>query len=152
MKKLPAEVIQFFQSQGFVIVSTVDKKGFLHSSCKGIVKISPSGKIYLLDLYRAGTHENLKCNPHISITAVNEHRFVGYCLKGKAKIMRERKLSGALLRAWEEGITSRLTQRVLKNIHEEKGHPGHPESLLPNPQYLIVMQVKEIIDLKPRQP
>lgn len=149
MKRLSEEIVQFFQKQRFVIVSTVDKDGSLHSSCKGIVKINRSGKIYLLDLYRGKTYENLKRNPHISITAVDEHRFVGFCLKGKAKIILENKIKFHIMKAWEERITARLTHRVLKNIREEKGHSRHPEALLPKPEYLIAIDVEEIVDLTP---
>jgi general stress protein 26 len=149
MKKLTDDIIRFFQSQGCVIVSTIDKDGSSHSSCKGIIEINHNGQIYLLDLYRARTHDNLKYNAHISITAIDEHKFIGYCLKGKAKIMTEDNLKPHLVKTWEDRITSRLTQRLLKNMREEKGHPRHPEALLPKPQYLIAMEVEEIVDLTP---
>ena len=74
----------------------------------------------------------------------------GYCLKGKAKIIPGNKLSSQIIKAWEDRITGRITQRILKNIHEEKGHPRHPEILLPKPEYMVVMQVKEAVDLTPR--
>jgi len=89
MKKLSDAIIQFFRSQGCVIVSTIGKDGFPHSSCKGIIKINPNGRVYLLDLYRARTYENLKQNSRISITAIDEHKFIGYCLKGKAEMLPE---------------------------------------------------------------
>ena len=92
MKRLNKEIIYFFRNENFVIVSTVDEKGRPHNSCKGIVKISQRGGVYLLDLYRENTYKNLKQNPCISITAVDGHRFVGYCLKGKAKIISGDKL------------------------------------------------------------
>lgn len=149
MKGFTSEVVTFFQNQGFVVVSTIDKNGRPHTSCKGIVKIEPNGKIYLLDLYRGRTHENLKDNPHISITALNEHKFTGYCLKGKAEILPRQELKPELVRAWEDRVTSRLTQRLLRNIRGEKGHPRHPEVLLPKPEYLIVMQAEEAVDLTP---
>lgn len=149
MKRLSDEIIQFFHNQSFVIVSTLDKDGSLHSSCKGIVKINQNGLIYLLDLYRARTYDNLKRNPRISITAVDEHKFKGYCLKGKAKIIKTEELKPKIIKAWEDRITSRITQRVLKNMRGEKGYPQHPEALLPKPQYLIEMRVKDIIDLTP---
>jgi len=149
MKKLSDEIIHFFQNQGCVVVSTIDKRGFVHNSCKGIVKINSRGSIYLLDLYKAKTYENLKKNPHISITAVDEHKFMGYCLKGKAKILPEAKLHSQVIKAWEDRITDRLTRRLLKNIREEKGHLRHPEVLLPKPEYMIAMEVEEIVDLTP---
>lgn len=150
MKKLPDEIIQFFHNQGCVVVSTIDKNGFLHSACKGIVQINRNGRVYLLDLYHARTYENIKQNPHISITAIDEHKFRGYCLKGKAEIVPQGNLASRIIKAWETKITSRLTRRLLKNIREEKGHPRHPEILLPKPEYMIAMEVEEIVDLTPR--
>lgn len=122
----------------------------MHNACKGIVNIYKDGKVYLLDLYSGRTYENLRRNSNISITAVDEHRFKGYCLKGKAKIIQSDKIKSQIIKAWEEKIASRLTQRLLKNIHEGKGHPRHPEVLLPKPEYMIIMEVKEIIDLAPQ--
>lgn len=149
MKKLDANVMDFFQNQGCVIVSTIDKTGFVNNACKGIVMINGNGEIYLLDLYRGRTHENLKNNPHMSLTAIDEHKFTGYCLKGKGSILPEVKLQAQIVKAWEERITSRLTRRLLKNIRGEKGHGRHPEVLLPKPEYMILMEVEEAVDLTP---
>lgn len=149
MKVIPDEVIWFFQHQHMVIVSTIGKDGLPHNSCKGLVHITNNGYVYLLDLYKRKTFDNLKRNLNISITGVNEHKFVGYCLKGKAKISKQDKLSPRLIKAWDKKIASRLTKRLLKEIHGEKGHKQHPEALLPNPEYLIVVKIKEIVDLTP---
>ncbi len=149
MRKLTNEIISFFHNQNFVVVSTINRDGSLHNSCKGIVEIDHKGHVYLLDLFRGRTHDNLKQNPNISITAVDEHKFSGYCLKGKVKEALEEKLTPQIITAWDERITSRITRRVLKNIRGEKGHPRHPEILLPKPEYLIVMDVEEIVDLTP---
>jgi len=149
MKKIPPEIIQFFGEQGCIIISTVDAKGRPHSSCKGIVKISAQGRIYLLDLYRAATYRNIRKNPKVSITAFDEHRFKGYCLKGKAKIAPIEKLKSDILKAWEDKIASRITQRVIRNIRQDKGESRHPEAFLPNPDYMIVVEVGEIVDLTP---
>jgi uncharacterized pyridoxamine 5'-phosphate oxidase family protein len=149
MRKLSDDIIKFFHSESFTIVSTVDEDGTPHNSCKGIVDIEASGKIYLLDLYKQRTYENLKRNNLIALTAVNEHRFTGYCLKGKGRIVKDTDIEDHIMKAWEKKITSRITSRVLKNIKGEKGHPKHPEMLLPTPEYLIEMEVDKIIDLTP---
>jgi predicted pyridoxine 5'-phosphate oxidase superfamily flavin-nucleotide-binding protein len=146
---IPDEVAHFFLSQGCVIVSTLDESGYPHNSCKGIIRLDRKGTVYLLDVYKQKTFANLKVSPLISITAVDEHNFRGYSLKGEAKIVQKKGLDPEIIKAWEERITGRITQRLIKNIHEEKGHLRHPEVLLPQPEYLIVMQVKEIIDLTP---
>lgn len=149
MKRLDNEIVRFFRNQGCVIVSTIDKNGFAHSACKGLVKINQNGRIYILDLYAARTYENLRRNPRISITAIDEHKFIGYCLKGKAQIIPQARIQSQVIKAWEDRITSRITHRLLKNIREEKGHPRHPEALLPKPEYIIVMNIEEIVDLTP---
>jgi hypothetical protein len=149
MKKLSEDVLHFFRNQGCVVVSTIDKNGLIHCACKGIVKIDKKGEVHLLDLYLGSTRRNLEGSSQISITAVDEHKFTGYSLKGRGKIISGDKLEPDLAAEWETRITSRLTQRLLKNIREEKGHPKHPEVMLPQPKYIIVMQVEEVVDLTP---
>ncbi len=150
MKRLTDEIVRFFRRQSFTVVVTVDQNGYPHTSCKGIVKINRSGKIYLLDLYTGNTFENLKRNPRISVTAAEEHRFKGYCLKGRAKIVERDKLTPTILRAWRDRIAGRITSRLIKNVQGGSRHFGHPEAQLPAPQYLIVMEVREIVDLTPQ--
>jgi len=147
--KLPDEVVSFFRRQHLTVVSSVDGDGFPHNSCKGIVDITKNGKVYLLDLYKARTFKNLKINHRISIMGVDEHKFSGYCLKGSGKIVKREKLTARLLKAWDERIAGRITQRLLKEMRGEKGHKRHTEASLPKPQYLIEMNVAEIIDLTP---
>jgi len=149
MKRLSKEISQFFKKQSFTIVTTIGKGGIPHNSCKGIVEMGKGGKVYLLDLYKQETYGNLRRNPRMSITAVDEHRFRGYCLKGKAKLIPKEKLGPQVISAWEEKITDRITRRLIKNIHEEKGHPSHPEVFFPKPAYMIAMQIEEVVDLTP---
>lgn len=147
---LSEDIIGFFHRQPYAIITTVDKSGCPHNSCKGIVDIDKNGKVYLLDLYKRNTYENLKQNPHISITAVDEHKFTGYSLKGLARTVSSQKLASDTIKAWEEKLVKRISRRVLKNIRGEKGHTQHPEALLPRPEYLIEVEVKDIVDLTPR--
>lgn len=147
--KIPASAYAFLQEQGCVVVSSIDERGFPHSACKGIVEITREGRIFLFDLYRQITHQNILRNPHISITAFDEHKFKGFCLKGRARIVQDADIDARLIQAWEDRISGRLTQRLLKNIKEDKGAKHHPEALLPKPEYLIVMETEEIINLTP---
>ncbi len=150
MKQLNDTIVQFFQKQGCVIISSIDSNGFPHSSCKGIVRIDKRGSIYLLDAYRGKTFQNLQNNPYVSVTSFDEDKFIGYCLKGRARLLSKEEVSPGMIKAWEDRITSRLTQRLLKNIRGEvKGHPAHPEALLPKPEHMIVVSVEEVVDLTP---
>lgn len=150
MKRLSRPVVNFFHRQGCVIVTTVTAGGKLHSSCKGIVDIDPHGRVYLFDLYLARTFKNLKKDQRMNITAVDEHSFLGFSLSGTARLVKKDKVEQHVLQAWEGKIAQRLTSRVVRNIQEKKGHPSHPEVLMPQPEYLIVLDVEEVIDLRPR--
>ena len=148
-KTINEDILKFFQAQGYVIVSTIDKGGSVHNACKGIIEINRGGKAYLLDLYHGETFKNLSENPSVSVTAIDEHKFKGYSLQGKAKIVTADELKDHLLKAWEEKITSRITRRLIKNLYGEKGHPKHPEALLPNPKYMIAVDIEAVVDLTP---
>jgi len=150
MKSLSDEVYGFFRKQHFVIVATIDSSnGNPHTSCKGIVKIERCGRIYLMDLYKWRTYNNLIKDKRMSVTAVDEHRFKGWCLKGTGRILPSSGLTPDLIKAWENKISSRITHRIIKNIREEKGHGRHPESQLPAPEYVIEMEAESLVDLMP---
>ncbi len=150
MIPLTEEITHFFKKQGFAFVSTLDEDGTIHVACKDIVRIAEDGTLFLLDLYMGKTYRNLKRIPLLSITAADEHTFTGYCLKGKARIILREALEPEILSAWDNTITSRVTRRLLRNMRGEKGHPAHPEALLPKPKYMIKVEVDEVIDLTPK--
>jgi len=147
--RLSEEVIYFFNKQNFVIVSSLDSDGNINNSCKGLIQISKNGSVYLLDLYKKNTYHNLLKNHNVSITAVNEHSFEGYCLVGKSRIVDINGLKKDVIKSWENKLTTRITQRVLNNLQGKKGHSLHPEALLPLPEYLIFVKIKRIINLTP---
>jgi uncharacterized pyridoxamine 5'-phosphate oxidase family protein len=151
MKRLSFDTIHFLEKQGFAIVSTLDFEGGIHCAAKGIVGIEKEGKVYLIDLYKANTFKNLQKNPTISITAVDEHLFMGYTLKGKAKIVEREKIKNHIIKAWEERVIQRISKRVIKNITEDRKSPHQPEARFPHPQYLIEVDVMDIVDLAPVQ-
>ena len=150
MKKITENIIRLLHKQGFVIVSTLDSKGGIHCSAKGIVGIESEGKIYLIDLYQGKTFNNLKLNSIISITVVDEDEFSGFTIKGKAKIIDRKKIKDHIIASWEDRVIQRVSKRVVSDIKKEKKNPYHPEALFPHPQYLIEVNVESIIDLTPK--
>lgn len=148
--KLNDGIIYFLQKQHYTVISTMDKEGSIHNSCKGIVEIDGKGRVYLLDLYKQRTYKNLQSNPNIALTAVDEHKFRGYSLKGRARIISKSKITKEVLSAWEKKISSRVSKRIIRNIKGEKGHPKHPEISFPAPEYIIEMEVDSVIDLTPQ--
>lgn len=149
MIKIPDIVIKLLKDHGFVIVSTLDKDGAIHCSAKGVVEVKNKGEVYLIDLYKRITYTNLKRDPTISLTVIDEDRFIGFTLKGEAKIVKKEKISNELVRKWKKKIIERISKRVIRNIKKDRGSAKHPESMFPSPEYLIEVDVKKIIDLTP---
>lgn len=148
MKEIPDDLMYFLERQSFVIVSTIDQDSRIHCSAKGIVGIDKEGRIYLFDLYKRATYRNIQANPTMSITAVNEREFEGCSLKGKAAIVKRDEVEDHIMKKWEKRIVRRISERLIKNVQEDK-QSAHPEAHLPPPQYLIVMEVFDIVDLTP---
>ena len=146
MVNVPSNIVDFLERQGFVIVSTIDSSAFPHTSCKGMIKVE-GDKVYLMDLYRSDTYHNLKKNPLMSITAVNDYQYQGYCLKGRGEIVSKEEIPPDLLKKWKDKKTGRTTSRIIKNIRAEKRNDIHPEAIFPEPSHLIIMKVEEIVDL-----
>lgn len=149
MKQIPQAVADFFRHQGFVIISSLDQRGFPHNSCKDVVKVDLRGEIYMIDAYYGITGENIKRDPRVSVSAVDERKFMGFCLKGVARLVDGKEIGGDFIKSWEDNITSRLASRLLHNLAGDKPHAHHPEASLPRPKQLIIVTAEEIVDLAP---
>ncbi|MBU4334776.1 MAG: pyridoxamine 5'-phosphate oxidase family protein [Candidatus Omnitrophica bacterium] len=148
--KLPDEIIKFLDEQNIVIVSTFDENENIHCSVKGIIGSEETEKIFIIDVYKKRTYKNLKRNPKVSITAVDEQKFKGYTLQGKAKLIIQQKISKNVLERYEERITRRISNRVIKGVQKCTKSSKHHEGELPIlPKYLIEIAVEKIIDLSP---
>ena len=148
--ELPEKVVHFLGNQGFVIVSTIDSKGGIHCSAKGIVGIEKEGRVFVIDLYMHKTFENLKRNPAVSITAVDEDRFIGYTLQGKAEIVLREDMKEHIISKWEERILKRMSERIAKSVQRGEKSRAHFEAQLPcHPKYLIEINIENIINLSP---
>jgi hypothetical protein len=132
-----------------VIVSTLDSSGGINCSAKGIAGIEKNGRVFIIDLFRAKTFRNLKKDPAISITAVDEHQFAGYTHKGSARIVEMDDTHAHIVSGWQKKMAQRIARRMIRNIRDDKKSERHPESHLPRPQYLIEMHVEKVVDLAP---
>ena len=149
MVKLPPVVVNFLNKQNFVIVSSIDKYGFPHTSCKGMVDVLSDSSIYIFDSYKGAAYNNTKRNPFVSITAVDEEEFKGYCIKGSAAIVSIDKASRALLNKWEDKLLNRISKRIVKHIKRDKHSLYHPEADMPGPEYIIYVKAEKTISLTP---
>jgi len=153
MITIPDDAKHFLDREHFVIISTIDSNRSIHTSAKGIVDIDKKGKIFILDLYKGKTHRNIKKNPSVTLTSINEHAFRGYSISGTAKIAKEGSISKRKLKLWHDKLAKRIARRVIRHVKSESlGKEGIPEADFPLPKYLIEVRVKRIVDLAPSGP
>ncbi|MFH1092607.1 MAG: pyridoxamine 5'-phosphate oxidase family protein [Candidatus Omnitrophota bacterium] len=150
-KKLSQTIVSILKKQGFVIVSSLDKDNRIHSSAKGVVGINESGRVFLIDLYQACTYNNLKKNPTVTVTFFDEHKFEGYALQGKAKIVKKEQIAESVMAEWEDKVVQRISKRMIRNLQTGNSSSHHPEADFPHPKYLIEIDIEKIIDLAPEQ-
>ena len=150
--KIPDIVKHLLDKQHFVVVSTVNEKNVVHTSAKGIVDVHPSGKIFILDLYKAKTYSNIVKNPSVALTVIDEINFKGYSINGKAEIVEKHNIPKGKMDNWDEKLAKRIARRVIN--HVKQGKPGKeaiPEASFPLPEYLIEVSVEGITDLAPQK-
>ncbi len=147
--ELPPDIVSFFEKQTFVLVSTIDQQGKINVSAKGILEMKPAGEVFLLDLYHGNTFRNLTKNPAVSLTAICEKHFTGYTLQGKARIVKRGNFDATIISRWYHKISRRISNRLIKNLQEGRNALVHPEAMLPEPKYLVVVRVSKVIDLAP---
>lgn len=150
-KQLNQNIISFLKKQGFVLVSSLNKDGSIHSAAKGVVGVDEGGKIFLIDLYHARTYNNLQINSTVTVTFVDEHKFEGYALQGQAKIVEKTKIAESIIAEWEDKVIQRISTRMIRNLQAGNSSAHHPEASFPHPKYLIEIDVEKIIDLAPAQ-
>jgi len=146
---LSDKVVSFFEKQNFVIVATLDGKGAVHCSAKGIIGVD-LGEILVADLYLTHTYKNLKKNPQVSLTAVEEHSFTGYTLQGKARLVVREDIPVEWIEQWESRIVKRMSHRVVKGVQNKSKSRVHFEAgLPPHLQYVMAVRVDNVVDLAP---
>ena len=152
MIEIPDSVKHLLDKQHVAIVSTLDDDGVIHTSAKGVVEVDPKGKVFVLDLYKARTFRNVEKNSNVTLTVIDEHRFKGYSLSGKAIIVEEKDIPKEKMNIWHEKLATRIARRVISHVKEERPHEESiPEASFPMPKYLIKVLVDKIIDLAPQR-
>lgn len=152
MTGISDDIKHLLNKQHVTIVASIDNGGTIHTSAKGVLEVDTKGKIFLLDLYKGRTYTNIRRNPRVTLTSIDEQRFKGYSIRGKAKIVKEDTIPKNKLEIWHNRLATRIARRLIRHVREElPGHEGIPEARFPLPKYIIEISVEAIVDLAPQR-
>ena len=133
-------------------MATHDEKGAIHTSAKGLLKLDAEGKIFLLDLYKGRTCRNIKKNPNVTLTFIDDRKFAGYAIMGKARIRRENAVPESTLKEWEKHISKRMARRIVSHVKQPQGVSDWiPEASFPAPKHVIEVKTERVVDLAPQR-
>lgn len=114
MVAIPSKVKQMIQRQQIIIVGSADKSGLPNVSPRTSFYLDQDGSIYWLDLFAHKTFRNLQKNPWCSIAVFEKKKLSGYQLKGKIKIVSDKKTKQEVTAKIIDKLTRLHKQRILK--------------------------------------
>ena len=86
MSKIPQEIQEFIKGK-MAWVATASADGIPNATPKGSVRVIDDEHLVFADLFSLKTRANLKENPKVAVTVVDEKRYKGYQLKGSAELL-----------------------------------------------------------------
>jgi len=86
MTKIPQEIQEFIKGK-MAWVSTASPDGVPNATPKGSVQVIDDEHLVFADLFSLKTRENLKSNPKVAVTVIDEKSHKGYQLKGSAELL-----------------------------------------------------------------
>lgn len=124
------------------------RPGGIHCAVKGVADVDQAGQIFFMDLFSGRTLQNLKKMPVISVTAIDEDKFIGYSLKGKAVIFSPSEKHRDIINKWENYVIQKISDRIIAGVRlGKKSKEIFETRLLAAAKHIIRMDVEEIIDL-----
>jgi len=138
---------KFFRHVQFVDVATCNKQCRPNNAPKYILKVE-GDKIYIADYVLGATWNNLKENPLVSLTAVDNDSLIGYQFNGEAVLLEKGREYDELKEEFQVKKVKSSVERIIKSVREEKPHHSF-ELVFPDRTGIIVVQIREIVDIGP---
>lgn len=119
MVAIPSNVKQMIQRQQIIIVGSADKSGLSNVSPRTSFYLDQDDSIYWLELFKHKTFRNFQNNPWCSIAVFDKKKLSGYQLKGKIKIVPNKKTKQEITIKIMDKLTRLHKQRILKHTNNK---------------------------------
>ena len=146
-KLFTKEIIDFLGHQMFLFIGTSDKRGRPHTSAKPLLKIEDN-YIYLVDFVVGRTYKNIKRNPKISLSAINENKVIGYQLYGKAEVVEKGNEFRGLAQEMSRKQIKLATERVVQGVRKSRSNLVD-ELISLKTVSILKIKIKEVSQIKP---
>lgn len=135
-----------FLSQGkFANVATCNEERMPNVAPKLIAKVE-NNLIYLVDYVMGSTYTNLKTNPRVSLSFVDEKTLTGYQLNGAVAVLASGAEFDKLSEEFQQIKTNFTVERILFNVRTG-GKASHQDIVLPEKFIILKVKVFEIVEI-----
>lgn len=117
--EIPNKAAQLIKKQQIIIVGTSGRQ-ICNVSPRTAFHIDQDGSIYWLELFRHKTLRNLKKNPWCTIAVFDKKKLTGFQLKGKARIISDKKVKRQSSAKIIDKLTRLHKQRILERPIKKK--------------------------------
>lgn len=121
MSKITEKVAALLGKREFVSVGTCGKDGQPNSAPKFFFR-AKGHFIYLIDYVIGKTVANLKENPRISVSFMDQESLEAYRLNGVAELIEKGRVFKKILDEWNKKLVNLATNRVLEAVKTGKKH------------------------------
>jgi len=116
---IPSKVKQMIQKQQIIIVGSADKSGLPNVSPRTSFYLDQDDSIYWLELFKHKTFRNLQKNSWCSVAIFEKKKLTGYQIKGKIKIVSDKKTKQEITIRIIDKLTRLHKQRILKHANNK---------------------------------
>lgn len=119
-----------------------------NSAPKMLIETTEPNIVYYLDYKQTQTHKNLMQNKKLSISIMDEPKFVGYRLNGSGEMLEDQEEINRITTIWENRLIKYEAERMVERI---KGNYStrEAENLLPKEFEIIKFKATEGAFVKP---
>jgi predicted pyridoxine 5'-phosphate oxidase superfamily flavin-nucleotide-binding protein len=141
------KIFELLQSREFINVATSDLKGQPNAAPKFFLKAEDKF-IYLVDYIIGKTWENIKVNPHVSLSFMDTDSLIGYQINGSVQIINSGEEYEKILEELLERQIDLSTKRIIEGVTSGKVHKGF-ELGIPDKYVILKVKIEEAVEIGP---
>lgn len=141
-----ANFMPFLSKGKFVNIATCNLERMPSVAPKLIGK-TEKNSIYLIDYVMGKTYSNIKQNPRVSLSFINDRTLTGYQFNGTAIIIEEGEEFDKLTDEFQRIKTNFTVERILLDVRKGKKTSPSVEFSLPKKFIILKVKVFEIVEI-----
>ncbi len=131
----------------FLHVASCGLDSIPNAAAKFLLKYE-DGYIYLVDYVISKTWKNLKVNPKVSVSFINDDTLIGYQINGRVQIIENGILYNKLLDELNQKAVSLSASRILDGLDKGKMHKNF-EIEMTEKFVIFKIKVEEVVKISP---